>query len=140
MKNKPEIVWLPDLVAAYRKEDFPVEASNREDWRVFMNFMATELFKGDEWMGYTIADCVTMPIRHASFFMGRRERDVRCGSFHTIEFVGPKGGAKITLCNIESGRAPKVAKGGVGDMDVRGTSQDFLDVLFIVLKSTTSEG
>ena len=140
MKNKNEIVWLPDIDAEYRRADFPVEASNREEWRAFLDFIANNVFKNEEWMGYQIAECVTKPIRHASIFMGRRERDMRCGSFHTVEFVGPKGGAKVTLCHIESGRAPKVGKGGVGNMDVRGTSQDFLDVLFIVLKSTTSAG
>lgn len=121
----------------YKKDVFPVAASDPDDWRQFLD-MLSELSTGDNWLGYEVTDKTVYSIRHTAFFMGR-QTDAKAGHFLTLELVGPKGGFKLSICDISQTSRP-VGKLKTplekAQIDVRATSQEFMDLLYIMMKSS----
>lgn len=128
-----------ELEAAFRKDVFPVAAQDPEIWRPLLKVFSP-LKEGEQWMGYDVAAMSTTAIKHAVYFMGRGS-DTKVGYFITLELVSPKGAFKLTISDTSThsrtmGTPKAMVEPEKADLDVRATSQDFMDLIFIVAKSS----
>lgn len=136
--HKPAIRF-HEIDAAFRKDDFPIAAKDPEDWRPLLSVFAP-LKTGDHWLGYEVAEMSNAPIKHAVFFMGHRS-DTKVGYFITLELVSPKGRFKLSLSDTSHhsrsiGKTPSMVEPEKASLDVRATSQDFMDLIYIVAKTS----
>lgn len=135
MKTAPAIRF-HQLDEAFRKADFPVEADPNA-WRPLVKVFSP-LAKGDNWLGYDVTEVRTHSIKHEVYFMGRRS-DTKVGYFITLELSSPKGCFKLSVSDTSKhsrsiGKTPKTEI-DKADLDIRATSQEVLDLIYILAKS-----
>ena len=135
----PPAIRFHEIDAAFRKDTFPVAAKDPEDWRPLLKVFAP-LKEGEQWMGYDVATMSTTAIKHHVYFMGRGS-DTKVGYFITLELVSPKGAFKLSISDTSNhsrslGTPKTIVEPEKANLDVRATSQEFMDLIYIVAKSS----
>lgn len=138
-RRMPPAIRFSEIETAFRKDAFPVAAKDPEDWRPLLKVFAP-LKEGEQWMGYDVATMSTTAIKHAVYFMGRGS-DHKVGYFITLELVSPKGAFKLSISDTSNhsrtlGTPKTIVEPEKADIDVRATSQEFMNLIFIVAKSS----
>lgn len=119
-------IQLHELAETMRPESLPIVADDIAEWTPLFDFFDV-IGRNNDWLGYSVRS-ERFLIVHPTYFMGKRaKQDHRYGHLNFVEVTGATGVFRFSVLE---------PKGEHTLFEVRATSKDFLDMIFIMAKTS----